>query len=234
MNGESKLQAGLMLIGSLGLVVFPLILLSDPLSVPAWQAQPFATTVPVNATFTPPIGTTQPLPTPIPTLGPGQYFEEDDQNRPEVGQVHGTDRFGWGRIQGKPGLVLVWVIDSEGTQYAVVDETTDLFLGTLDPVTNTRREDGIEDYIAQREELQRQRLGTAGEGIGSGVAIGVLAWGIGLCPVTGGGGCVAGVVGAAAVFVANAVRNHFILAGQNADLRELDSNLFDAFDEAVP
>jgi hypothetical protein len=170
----------------------------------------------------------------MPTLGPGQYFEEGDPNQPDVGQKHGDDRFGWGMIVGQPGLVLVWITDREGTHYAVVDGTSDLFLGALDPVTNTRREDGIEDYVAQREELQRQVLVTHAEGIGAGLAVGVLAWGIGLCPVTGGGGCAAGVVGGVAVLVAGAVRSFVVAQVQKADLREVNSNLIAAFDEAVP
>jgi hypothetical protein len=180
------------------------------------------------------VGTPIVVPTPIPTVGPGQYFEEGDPALPQAGQRHGNNRFGWATIPGQPGLVLVWVTDDEGTHYVVLDSGSDLFLGSLDSVTNTRREDGVEDYILQREELQRQRLATAGEGMGMGAALGVLAWGIGLCPVTGGGGCVAGVVGAGAVFAANAVRNFVVLQGQNADLRELDANLLAAFDEAVP
>jgi len=234
MNGKSKLQAGFMLVGSVGLAVFPLILLDYSFGAPASLAQPFSTVVPVQPTFTPAIGALQPLPTPIPTVGPGQYFEDDDPNQPEVGQKHGDDKFGWGMIVGEPGLVLVWITDREGTHYAVVDETSDLFLGSLDPVTNTRREDGIDDYIAQRDELQSQVLVTHAEGIGAGLAVGVLAWGIGLCPVTGGGGCAAGVVGGVAVLVVGAVRSFVVAQVQKADLREVNSNLIAAFDEAVP
>ena len=45
---------------------------------PGYAQQPFNTVAPVNATFTPPVNTAIPLPTPLPTLGPGQYFEEGD------------------------------------------------------------------------------------------------------------------------------------------------------------
>lgn len=234
MNRKSKLQAGFMLVGSVGLAVFPLMLLDNSFGAPASLAQPFSTVVPVQPTFTPAIGALQSIPTPIPTVGPGQYFEEDDPNRPEVGQVHGDGRFGWGRIKDKPGLILIWVTDRDGAHYAVVEESSDLFSGALDSATGTRRDDGFDDYIAQREELVQETVATHGEGIAAGLALGVLGWGMTLCPATGGGGCVAGAVGAGAILLADVVRNAVIVLGQRAEMRQLKSNLMEAFDEAVP
>ncbi len=45
--------------------------------------------------------------TPVPPVGPGQYFEESDPNRPAVLGVQGDERYGWGHVAGHPGLVLI-------------------------------------------------------------------------------------------------------------------------------
>lgn len=85
-------------------------------------------------------------------------------------------------MKGQPGLILMWVTDNVGTHYIVVSKTSDEFLGTPDP----RIQDGFDYYINQMEAIETRRLETAASGIGSGVAVGVLAWGLGLCPATGG------------------------------------------------
>jgi hypothetical protein len=230
---NQKRGAAIMAVGYLGVVAFPLSMLGTVSRPPAQGGDPFSTLVPVAPTITPAIGAVPPLPTLLPTVGPGQVFEESDPNRPEVGEVHGNDEFGWGRIKGKPGLVLIWVTDELGTHYAVVDDQSELFLGTLDEATDSRALDGFDDYIEQRERLVDEIIATGAEGIGSGVAIGVLAWGLGVFPATGGAGCVAGVIGGVAVLVANSVRNFIILQGQKADLRSLDGNLSAAFDQSL-
>ncbi len=181
----------------------------------------------IDAVFT----ATPPLPPPIPTLGPGQFFSED--NRPEIGVKHGSDNFGWGKVRGNPGLVVVWVTDENGTHYMTMDATGDAFLGTLDEATNSRAADGFQEYVRQAEEIQKQRISTAAVGIGSGAAVGIFAWGIGLCPVTGGAGCVAGLIGGIAVAVGTAVTNIINMADLNSQLGDIQDNLVESFSEAA-
>lgn len=199
----------------------------------AYANQPFPTVPPVDPEFVSPIDEEIQAPTPIPTLGPGQAFEDESANLPEAVEVHGDDEFGYGKIKGEPGLVLGWFTDEDGTHYVVMDATDDLFLGTLDSGTNTRAEDGFQDYIDQRDQLTKQRFAKHGEGFASGAVMGVLAWGIGLCPATGGAGCVAGIVVAGALALGNAIKTHFDLNNMNKELRALDARVADKFDEAV-
>lgn len=181
----------------------------------------------IQAVFT----ATPPLLTPIPTVGPGQFFEEN--NRPDVGEKHGSDDFGWAKVRGKPGVVLVWVTDENGTHYMTMDATSDAFLGTLDEATSSRAADGFEDYVVQAEEIERQRIATAAQGIGSGAVVGVFAWGLGVCPATGGAGCVAGIIGGIALAIGNAVRNLIVMTDLNSLLSDVEANLSDSFSEAA-
>lgn len=230
MAGTSdRIRVGLILFIVVGIMACPLALAYESLPETAYAAQPFVTVPPVQPSFEAVFTDTPPLQTLIPTVGPGQYFEAADANRPEVGAEHGNDKFGWGEVKGRPGLILMWVTDDEGTHYIVVSKTSDEFLGTPDP----RIQDGFDDYINQMEAIETRRLETAASGIGSGVAVGVLAWGLGLCPATGGGGCVVGVIGGIAVAIGNAVREQIIQAGLNSDLRSVKSYLNDAFNNAL-
>jgi hypothetical protein len=63
--------------------------------------------------------------TSVPTLGPGQYFEEGDEDLlPEVTRPDLLDApFGYSEILGHPGLYLVWSTDEQGNKrYCVIDE----------------------------------------------------------------------------------------------------------------
>jgi len=91
-----------------------------------------------------------PDPFAIATIGPGQQFDGDD--RPEVINVVGDDKFGYGDIPGKPDLVLIWATDENGTHYYVIEKENDLFAGFTDPATGQRFEDGFQDYVARMEE----------------------------------------------------------------------------------
>ena len=167
--------------------------------------------------------------TTVPTLGPGQAF--GDLDLPATGRVHGNDGFGWADISGYPGLVLVWVTDETGTRYLAVNKTSDLFLGTPDPKTNERAEDGFEHYVGQTETIQSERVNTASQGIGSGAAILALGWGLALCPETAGAGCIGGIVVAAALAVGNAVTNFIKLQRLNHDLKLARESLADKLSE---
>lgn len=93
----------------------------------AYAGQDFPTVVPINATFAAPVGTAIPTSVPIPTLGPGQFF--DDDAKPRLISSHGDDRFGWGELAEDSDLVLIWVTDEQGTQYLVAEKDSDFFLG---------------------------------------------------------------------------------------------------------
>lgn len=230
MAGNSdRMRVGLILLIVVGIVSCPLALAYQSMPGQAYAAAPFETLVPVQPSIEAVFTSTPPFQAPLSTVRPGQYFEEADANRPEVGEVHGNDEFGWGEVKGQPELVAMWVTDDKGTHYIVVSKTSDEFLGTPDP----RIQDGFDDYISQMQGIETKRLETAAAGIGSGVAVGILAWGLGLCPATGGGGCVVGVVGGIAVAIGGAVTEHIILAGLNRDLRSVQSYLNNAFNNAV-
>jgi len=68
---------------------------------PVSANQPFATIQPVQASFAPPVGSTTPVPTLIPTLGPGQGFVST--MKPDTITEIGSDEFGYGEIAGTPG-----------------------------------------------------------------------------------------------------------------------------------
>jgi hypothetical protein len=68
--------------------------------------------------------------TPVPTLGPGQYFEEGDEDRlPEVARPELPDKpFGYSAILGHPGLALGWSTDDAGNKhYYVLEESSDFY-----------------------------------------------------------------------------------------------------------
>ena len=93
--------------------------------------------MPPNATFAAPIGTPISVPTPIPTLGPGQYFEEE--NKPDVSLIEGGDeQFGYGPLKDNPSLYAMWMTDEDGTHYFVVPKGDDSLLGDKDPLTDQK------------------------------------------------------------------------------------------------
>jgi hypothetical protein len=102
---------------------------------------------------------------PVPTLGPGQYFEEDDPNRPDPKKVlitsFGDDFFGYGRIRDTNNLYLVWVSDRDGTHYLIIDGNAP---GFMDPARTDEFSDLIADMSSKQQavlekmaELQRER-----------------------------------------------------------------------------
>ena len=106
--------------------------------------------MPPNATFAAPIGTPISVPTPIPTLGPGQYFEEE--NKPDVSLIEGGDeQFGYGPLNDNPSLYAMWVTDEDGTHYFVVPKGDDSLLGDKDPLTDQRLKNGFNQFIEDRD-----------------------------------------------------------------------------------
>ncbi|OGO15079.1 MAG: hypothetical protein A2Z14_05370 [Chloroflexi bacterium RBG_16_48_8] len=87
--------------------------------------QAFKTLPPMTGTFDAPIGTQIPAISPHPTLGPWQYFDENDMNRPEVDLIEeGNDLFGYGPISGSDNLYAV--TDEVGTHYLIVHKDSEL------------------------------------------------------------------------------------------------------------
>jgi len=75
-----RMRVGLILFIVVGIMACPLALGYQPRPEPAFAAQPFATVPPVQPSFEALFTATPPLLTPIPTVGPGQYFEAADAN----------------------------------------------------------------------------------------------------------------------------------------------------------
>jgi hypothetical protein len=170
--------------------------------------------------------------TPVPPVGPGQYFEEGDPNRPAVLGVQGDEQYGWAHVAGHPELVLIWYTDTSGTHYLVLDGTSDAFLGSLDRATGTRLEDGFEDYITRRETLERERLAAAIEGFGSG-AVGIAAAAlIAACPETGGAGCLGALLVLAASGGGNVLRNIIRIVSIDFEMGDVEDSLRDSFQQA--
>ncbi|MEK9137249.1 MAG: hypothetical protein AAB393_09005 [Bacteroidota bacterium] len=196
--GRLFLRASFILFSSLCLLVFQLgnsILIGNSR---AYAFQPFSTVVPVQPTFPPAIGEVEPIPTPLPTVGPGQFFEEEDPDRPMYLRiVKGDEQFGYGPMNDEQTLYLMWFTDSNGTHYRVVDNTSQLLFGTVDPITGERRTDGFDMRIQDRQtllpELAALNNQVEGEGRAADVSFSVsflfLGVGFGICIVASAGVC---------------------------------------------
>jgi len=143
-----KKQKKLIRTGFFAVLIFSIILCSFTTGMirPRALGTPFRTVPPVNATLATPIGALTPVPTPIPTLGPGQYFEEGG-DIPELVTKNGDDEFGYGEIAGSSDLYLIWVTDEDGTHYLIIEENDDNF-------SNDSKPDDFLDLISKREEIQ--------------------------------------------------------------------------------
>lgn len=98
-----------------------------------------------------------PQPTPVATIGPGAYFEASDTNRPDIEYIEGGDeQFGYGPVEGYPGLYAMWTTDENGTHYFLTDEGSEQLFGTIDPLTQNRREDGFVHFIQQRDDKVKE------------------------------------------------------------------------------
>ena len=115
-------RTGILLFSALCLLVFQLansILLGNTVAL---AQDEFPTVPPSDAEFESPIEDLDPIPTPIPTIGPGATFDEDDPNLPEIdedGRV-GDDEYGYYQLPEDPSLYLIWTTNEDGTHYTVV------------------------------------------------------------------------------------------------------------------
>ena len=140
-------------------------------------------------------------PAPSPTLGPGQYFEEDDLNKPELDPdtIVGDRKFGFAQIIDNPGLYAVWITDADGTHYLIVENTSEVLTGETDPKRGffylADRRKTLKDNILRTYDQMTKHRDTANNfRLGSGG--GAFAWA--LCAWITGGWCLSalGIAGA--------------------------------------
>jgi hypothetical protein len=140
-------------------------------------------------------------PMPTPTYGPGQYFEEDDPNRPKLDEplIVGDDRFGYAQLTENPDLYAVWITDENGVkQYLIVYKDSEVLTGGTNPSKGffklvENREEKF-NLITIAIEQREKHIGTGDIFLGGVVGTG-LAWGI--CIFITGGWCLpaGGVLG---------------------------------------
>ncbi len=147
-------RTGVLLFSALCLLVFQLansILLGNTVAL----AQDDFPTLPPNiVTLTPAVNSGTPAPTPISSLEPEDYFDADDEERPEYEQIEGGDKwFGYGEVKDDPDSYLMWFTDEDGTHYRLVSSDSEVLFGTIDPSTGERRPNGYDQLISGRDNL---------------------------------------------------------------------------------
>ncbi|HLC06430.1 MAG TPA: hypothetical protein VJK02_25640 [Anaerolineales bacterium] len=122
----------------------------------ASAATPFQTLAPQDPSLPTAVGDVGPLPTAIPTLYPGQSFEEADAGRPTVDQtaMEGDLQFGFQRLAENPDLYMVWMTDEARTHYMIVRADSDVLTGGLDP------ESGFLFLVRERDRVHGEILTT--------------------------------------------------------------------------
>lgn len=196
--GKILARTGVLLFSALCLLVFQLansILTGNTIAL---AQNDFPTLPPNTVTLTPAVEGGTPAPTLISTLAPEDFFDEDDEDRPEYEDIEAGDRwFGYGEVKDDPDSYLMWFTDEEGTHYRLVSSDSDVLFGTIDPSTGERRENGYDQLIADREtlidDLDDLRLEISGEAnsrdgsfLGAGI---VLGGGLVICLILTAGIC---------------------------------------------
>ena len=156
------------------------------------------TIAPPAAEFPTPFGDVVPTATPIPTLGPGQSFEQDSFNRPETITQQGDDQFGYGRIQGSTSSLLIWFTDEAGTHYLVVDENSEAqktIVEEFKQAIGDRETKGTEIEIKDLEIEKATRTGRRNETFTIGLAVAG-----GICGLLTGGICIPFALAAVAAY----------------------------------
>lgn len=132
-------------------------------------------------------------PAPIPTFGPGQYFEEDNPNSPQLddGLIVGDRKFGYAQLTDNPDLYSVWITDENGMKhYLIVDKDSEVLTGGTDPGS------GFFTLVSKREEKfnlilvavdQKDAHYETGEKFAGGIVVSAIVWG--LCITATGGLC---------------------------------------------
>jgi len=142
------LRTGIVVVSAFCLIIFQ-VSLGALLSDSAAYAQPFATlprstaTVDSAGVVGTPVG---PMLLPIPTIGPGQMFTEDQVLLlPSVLRPDLLDsEYGYSEILGKPGLFLVWSTDDFGTKRYFVLQQGNEYLNRIVAAVDRVRTDALE------------------------------------------------------------------------------------------
>ncbi len=146
------IRASFLILSALCLLIFQLGISILASTGSASADQPFPTVVPVDPDFEAPIGEEILAPTPIPTIGPGSTFDQEDPSRPQEKFIEeGDERFGYGPMAGSDELYVVWTTNNTGTHYFVVHQDSDYLRGTRDSATGGRYENGFDNLVKQRE-----------------------------------------------------------------------------------
>ena len=219
-----SIQVGLIALSVTAIALCPVATAALLTTNPASAFQPFGTVPPVSPSVPTPIGTTAPVPTPMPTLGPGQGF--DQSTKPAVITEIGDDEFGYGEIADKPGLYLVWITDENGTHYYTMDGSDPQFRGST-------RDDDFSDLIDARAETLTE-LGNKQDEIEKHqtqrttydvVALGIIGIGALVCGVITGGLCFAPFAVGALTAVGNAAAQNGAAQSLQPTLDELQGDL---------
>jgi len=160
--------------------------------------------------FTPHVATLEAEGTPesatLPTLGPGQSFEDGDPSLPvmEEESLVGDSIYGFGRLLGDPDLYLVWMTDGNGKHYLVVQGTSEVLTGGNDP------DSGYLRLVRNRKATAAEILSSYDDSQTQARAATNLRWGTigflaasGICFVFTGGVCVTLIAAAAVPFWAS-------------------------------
>ena len=148
--GKVFLRTGVVLLSALCLLVFQVVTNSILADTRVYAKGQFETLAPNTITLTPAIEDGTPIPTPLPTVGPGQSFEQGDENLPKIADESkvGGEQYGYARLDDDPSLFLIWSTDERGTHYLVVGENSDILTGGNDP------EMGFRSLVRKRNQLR--------------------------------------------------------------------------------
>lgn len=210
--GASRLRRASIAFLLVTVVACPMLAASYSIPSSALAHSQFGTVPPVSPDVPTPIGESGPVPTPLPTLEPGQYFEADDPNRPPIDPdgVVGDSKYGYMELAGEDGLYLVWMTDELGTHYLVVDENSELLTGGSDPAS------GFFELAARREELAESAALTRDQQATHQRSARNLRWGT-IAILGGALGCVLITAGACGVVIAAAAVPFWASLGQDTD-----------------
>jgi hypothetical protein len=174
-------------------------------------------------------------PMPTPTYGPGQYFEGDDPNRPELNKdlIIGDNDFGYARLTENPDLYAVWITDESGIkQYLIVDKKSEVLTGGTDP------DSGFFTLIRKRDEKfnliltaadQRNEHKNTGDSFAGGIVVTGFIWGACIL-ATGGlclpfGGVFGGFIGLTFNEDSDARIQQTIIDGYQREVAQIESDL---------
>ena len=247
--GKVFLRTGVVLLSAFCLLVFQVVTKSILAKTRVYAKGQFETLAPNTVTITPAVEGGTPAPTPISTLEPEDYFDEDDESRPEYQEIEDGDRwFGYAEVRDDPDSYLMWFTDEDGTHYRLVSSDSKVLFGTIDPSTGERRENGYDQLIADRDTLIKDlddlRLEISGEANsrdGSFLAAGIVIGGglivcifltAGLCTIAAPIAAPAGLA-FAGVGVNNGIDHSNLLDKKDAlveDIDEQEGRITDRFD----